>query len=87
MPFSIRMDHGTDIGKLAAIHAFLRGKIGNMEDAAECVVYGRSTSNKIERWWRDLHEKMEIYFKTQVSRLRQRRCYDPNCITDRRIMA
>ena len=87
LPFSIRMDHGTETGKLAAIHAFLRGKIGDMEDAAECVVYGPSTSNKIERWWRDLHEKMEIYFTTQLSNLLQRRCYDPNCITDRRIMA
>ena len=82
LPFSIRMDHGTETGKLAAIHAFLRGKIGDMEDATDSVVYGPSTSNKIERWWRDLHEKMEMYVKTHLSELLQRRCYDPKCITD-----
>ena len=65
------MDHGTETGKLAAIQAFLHGKRGDMEDATDSVVYGPSTSNRIECWWRDLHEKMEMYFKTQVSELLQ----------------
>ena len=36
------MDHGTETGKLAAIHAFLRGKKGDMEDSTDSVVYGPS---------------------------------------------
>ncbi len=49
LPFNIRMDHGTETGKLAAIQK------GDMEDSTDSVVYGPSTSNKIERCWRNLN--------------------------------
>ncbi len=91
LPYNIRMDRGTEqrteTGKLAAIHAFLRGKIGDMEDSTDSVVYGPSTSNKIKRWWRDLYERMEIFFKSQLTQLLQTRAHDQCCVTDQRIMA
>ena len=30
---------------------------------------GCSTANKIERWWRDLHEQLEKHFKLQRTSL------------------
>ena len=35
----------------------------------DSVVYGPSTSNKIECWWRDLHHRLEQYFKSQLTTL------------------
>ena len=87
LPFNIRIDHGIETGKLGAIHAFLRDNIGDLDDSTDSVIYGPSTTNKIERWWRDLHERMEMYFKQQLSELLQTGSYDPNSVTDRRISA
>ena len=61
----VRLDRGTETGKLAAIHTFLCGNVGDMEDPTDSVIFGPSTSNKIERWWRDPHERMELYFEHQ----------------------
>ena len=41
----VRIDGGTETGKLAAIHTFLRGNVGDMEDPTDSVIY----SNKIKR--------------------------------------
>ena len=30
------------------------------------VLYGPSTENKIERWWGELHPRMEEFFKQQL---------------------
>ena len=54
---------------MATIHAYLVNKIGIMDDATDSIIYGPSTSNKIERWWRDLHERLERYFKAQAERI------------------
>ena len=81
------MDHGTETGKLGAIHAFLHDNIGDLDDSTNSVIYGPSTTNKIEHQWRDLHERMETYFKQQLSELLQTGSYDPNSVTDRRILA
>ena len=72
----VRIDRGTETGNLAAIHTFLRGNVGDMEDPIDSVIY----SNKIERWWRDLRERMELYFKHQLSELLSSRDYDPHCL-------
>ena len=87
LPFNIRMDHGTETEKLGAIHAFLHDNIGDLDDSTDSVIYGPSTTNKTERWWRDLHERMEMYFKQQLSELLQTGSYDPNSVTNRRILA
>ena len=48
---------------------------------------GSSTSNKIERWCRDLHERTELYFKHQLSELLSSRDYDPHCLVDRSMLS
>lgn len=44
---------------MSTMHCFLRDQHGDLEDATKSVVYGPSTQNKIERWWRELVERME----------------------------
>ena len=63
MPRFLRLDKGTETGKMSTLHAFLVDKAGIMEDVVDSIIYGPSTSNKIERWWRELHEWFEQYFK------------------------
>ena len=50
---------------------------------ADSILYGPSTQNKIERWWRELLERMEQYFKQQLKELVEGRAYDPNDLNDR----
>ena len=33
-----------------------------MNDPTDSIIYGSSTSNKIERWWRELHERLKKFF-------------------------
>ena len=47
------------------------------------IMYGPSTQNKIERWWKELHERMEAFFKNQLSSLIDRHLYDPTSDLDR----
>ena len=87
MPRFLRLDKGTETGKMSTLHAFLVDKAGIMEDAVDSIIYGPSTSNKIERWWRDLHERFEQYFKEHLTYLLQRRYYDPHNADHRQLMA
>ena len=83
----LRIDRGTETGKMATIHAYLVNKMGIMDDATDSIIYGPSTSNKIERWWRDLHERLEKYFKAQLRELLEGHEYDPNSSHDRQLIA
>ncbi|CAH3140164.1 unnamed protein product [Porites evermanni] len=47
---------------MALMHSFLRQHHGDM-DPMETVMYGPSTSNQIELWWKELHERLEQFFK------------------------
>ena len=58
-----------------------------MDDPLHSIIYGPSTTNKIERWWRDLHERLERYFKAQLTRLLRGREYDPHNLTERQLLA
>eukprot|EP00794_Sanderia_malayensis_P016375 gene16375-18016_t len=78
----LRIDKGTETGDLATIHAFLRDKHGDMEPKGT-VIYGPSTENQIERWWRELHERLEQYFKYELSWLLNQGHYDSQNKTDR----
>lgn len=78
----MRIDKGTETGKMATIHAFLRRHHGDM-DPLDTVIYGPSTSNQIEGWWRELHERLEKYFKIHLMYLKDRHHYDPHDDTDR----
>ena len=83
LPQRIRVDKGTETGIMATIHSFLRSKTGDLEEPTESVLYGPSTQNKIERWWWELLERMEKFFKDQLSRLAEDGDYDPSDETDR----
>ncbi len=82
------MDRGTETGKIAAIQAFLRKSVEQeLDDPIKTVIYGPSTSNKIDRWWRDLHERLEKYFKTQLTDLLTRMEYNPHDDDHRNMLA
>lgn len=86
-PRFLRMDKGTETGKMATIHTYLMSQNDIFEDPLDSIAYGPSTSNKIERWWRDLHERLEKFFKTQLKELLQEQEYDPHNYLHRKIMA
>ena len=69
MPCIIRMDKGTETGKLATMHVYLLSQSDTFDDPMDAIIYGPSTSNKIERWLRDLHHRLEKYFKAQLREL------------------
>ena len=83
LPNRIRVDKGTETGTMATMHCFLRDKNGDLPDATESILYGPSTENKIERWWRELLERMEKFFKVQLSTLVEDGDYDSSDELDR----
>ena len=87
LPTYLRMDRGTETGKMATMHVYLINKLGTAEDPTDSVIYGPSTSNTIERWWRDFHERLEKFFKSQLSELLRGREYDPHNALDRQLLA
>ena len=42
-----------------------------------------SLSQRIEKWWRELHERLEKYFKVQLQTLKDCENYDPSSDSDR----
>ena len=82
----IRLDRGTETGVLPSIHAFLRRSHGDMAPE-DTVQYGTSTTNRIERWWRELHERLEAFFKSQLLNLLDLGLYDREDDNDRNMMA
>jgi len=84
---NIRLDKGTETGKFASIHAFLRDKIGDLDNPIDSIVYGPSTSNQIERWWRELHDRLEKYFKIGLLELLHQGHYSPHVKHDRDILS
>jgi len=80
------MGKGTETGKMAATHSYLISKQDFFENHVDSVVYGPSTTNNIERWWRNLHERLEAYFKQQLKTLLEQRDYDPCDEIDRRLL-
>lgn len=87
LPMYLRMDRGSETGVMATIHAYLVDKFCDLEDSTKCIEYGKSTSNKIERWWKDLHERLEKYLKEQCRVLLLSHLYDPSCTFDRKMLS
>lgn len=83
LPDRIRIDRGTETGIMATIHSYLRSKRSDLEDPTASILYGPSTQNRIERWWWELLERMERFFKAQFSNLVEDRDYDPSDDIDR----
>ena len=85
IPNYIRIDHGTETGVMASIYTYLQH--GDLNDPVDSVIYGPSTTNKIERWWRDLHDRAEKGLKVHLHELLAKRYYDPHDSNDRQILA
>lgn len=76
MPSRLRLDKGTETVDLATMHSYLVSKHCDEEAAIDCVIYGPSTENKIERWWKELLERLEMFFKEQLRTLLEDGDYD-----------
>ena len=87
IPNYLRIDRGTETGVMATIHTYFRSKHGDLDDPVGSVVYGPSTSNKIKRWWRDLHERADKVLKVHLDQLLSTHHYDPHNASDRKILA
>ena len=83
LPTRLRVDKGTETGIMTAMHCYLQERANDIRDASETVLYGPSTQKKIERWWRELLERMERYFKAQLNKLLEDGQYDPSNENDR----
>ena len=85
IPRYMRVDLGTENGLIGTIQSFLRRHHADIADATDTFLVGPSTSNKIERFWRDLHERMEKAIKEILLRLLNNIQYDPHNELDRKL--
>jgi len=87
IPQTIRVDRGTETDLMTTAHCYLHQLHDTYDDLDQliqnCVMYGPSTANKIERWWRELHHRMETYFKEQLHQLLENGYYDQTNQLDR----
>lgn len=83
LPDNIRIDRDTETDIMSTMHCFHCAKHDDLEDATESILYGPSTQNKIERWWRELLDRMEKVFKKQLSTLVEDGDYDSTNKHDR----
>ena len=81
----LRIDKGIETGKMTIMHTFLVSDTDLFYDPTDSIVYGPSTTNKIERLWRDLHKRLEKYFKVQLKSLLGSREYDAHNEMDRKM--
>ena len=87
IPKYLRLDKGTETGLMASIHAYLRRFDDDVVDPSDCIQYGSSTANKIESWWKHLHERMEKDIKKILLDLKNNGNYDPEKEEDRNLLA
>lgn len=72
---------------MATIHAYLLNQHRVMDDPTDSIIYGPSTSNKIEQWWRGLHERLEKFFKVPLIVPLRVGEHDPHSVLDRQLVA
>jgi len=87
LPSFLRVDKGTETGVMATMHSWLRQNHNDIDEPEDSIIYGPSTSNQIERWWKELHERLEKYFKVGLLWLKEEGHYDPHKENDRSILA
>ena len=91
IPARIRIDKGSESesesGDMGAMHALLRESHGDTDNPSECVIFGKSTANQIERWWKELHERFEKFFKEMLIYLLDQGHNDPSSKEHRDILA
>jgi len=85
-PNYLRLDRRIETGKLTTIHACTLHACNNNTNPADYVLFGSSTTNKIERWWRELHERLEKYFKNQLTHILESQYYDPSNDLHRKLL-
>ena len=83
----IRIDKDSETGVTATMHTILRSGHGKLEDPSKSVVTGKSPANQIERWWRELHDCFEKYFKEQLMHILWQGHYHPQKEIYRSIIA
>ena len=86
IPRYFRLDRGTtETTEMTAIHAYIHHLSQNisLDEASDTVIFGTSTANQIERWWKELHEKLENFYKPILERLLREMRYLPTNDTDR----
>ena len=83
----MRVDKGTETGKMATMYTALSDWLDVMNDPVDSVIFGDSTTNKIERWWRELNDKLYPLFKTQLKTLLHTKEYERENNEDRDILA
>ena len=83
MPVHLRIDRGTETDVMATMHMFLCDKYNVLENPDDSVLYGPPTQNEIERWWRELLERLERFFKQQLRTLAEEGDYDSTSMIDR----
>ncbi|PFX12374.1 hypothetical protein AWC38_SpisGene23687 [Stylophora pistillata] len=84
LPLTIRIDRGSETGIMATMHTFLRAQY-DQDNPVDSVLYGPSTQNKLEGWWRELLDRMERFFKSQLS-LVENGDYGSSVQTDRALL-
>ena len=72
--------------KMATIQTYLSNTVSDLDNPVVSVINGPSTTNKIERWWRDLYECLEKYFKEYLIALLRRNLYNPNGLYHRKLL-
>ena len=87
LPRNLRVDRGTETGEMATIHAFLLNQHEIMDDPTDSIIYGPSTSSKIEQWWSELHQRLAKFFIEQLIAILRGREYDPHVALHRQLLA
>ena len=64
-----------------SINASLSDRLSFFDELLDSIIYSLLTSNKIERFWRDLYYILEMYFKEQLRTLLERNEYNPHNLT------
>ena len=82
-----RIDRSTETGNIVTIRSYLMSQYGFSKDPIDYVCYGPCITNKLERWWRDLHERLEKYFKSPLKEFLYKQEYDPHNNFHRQMLA
>ena len=87
LKYFLRIDRGTETGKMCSIHAFPSDHVSCQDSPLDSIIYGPPTSNKIEPFWRDLHRRLEKYLRTIMRTLLERNEYNPHNMNQRYALA
>ena len=67
MSHCLRLDKGTETGKMATIHCYLRSGHNDVENPEDTVIYGSSNSNKVSYFPFFLKLELSIPYESDLS--------------------